>query len=89
MATVTIELTDRMMKFVDGKVQSGSFKDANEAVQALLDVAIRVESRAEIDKKLLEALDQIERGECAPWNPAEDRKMLQEMIRERFLDAEK
>jgi putative addiction module CopG family antidote len=89
MATVTIELTDRMKNFVDRKVQSGNFKDTNEVVQALLDVAIRFETRAEINKKLLASIEQIERGECAPWDPAEDRKLLQEMIRQRFSDAKK
>jgi putative addiction module CopG family antidote len=89
MATVTIELTDRMKSFVERKVQSGNFKDTNEVVQALLDVAIRFETRAEINKKLLASIEQIERGECAPWDPAEDRKLLQEMIRQRFSDAKK
>jgi hypothetical protein len=32
---------------------------------------------------LLEGLDEVEGGECAPWDPVEDRKVLEEMIRRR------
>jgi putative addiction module CopG family antidote len=89
MATITVELTEPMKNFVDRKVQSGDFKNSSEVVQALLDVAIRAETRAKLDQRLLAGLDQIERGECSPWEPAEDRRVLQEMIRNRMVDAKK
>jgi hypothetical protein len=33
-----------------------------------------------IDQLLLEAADQIDRGECAPWQPGEGRKILDRVI---------
>ena len=83
METMTIELTDSMKDYVNRKVAAGGFKDGSAVVQALVSVAILAETRGEIDQKLLEAVDQIERGECAPWQPGEGRRLLQEMIRQR------
>jgi Arc/MetJ-type ribon-helix-helix transcriptional regulator len=87
MATMTIEITDAVKDYVDRKVAAGDFKSGNEAVQGLLDAAIRAECRARIEKELLVAMDEIDRGECAPWNPEEDRKLLQELIRERTANG--
>jgi Arc/MetJ-type ribon-helix-helix transcriptional regulator len=87
METITIEIPDRLKNFVDRKIQSGSFKNSSDVVQALVDVAICAETRVEIDKKLLHSINQIEGGECAPWDPAEDRMLLQVMIRQRIVDA--
>jgi Arc/MetJ-type ribon-helix-helix transcriptional regulator len=80
---MTIEITDTMKEYVDRKVQTGTFKDSNAVVQALFDAAIRAEARAKIDGLLLEAADQIDHGECSPWQPGEARKLLQELIRGR------
>lgn len=83
MATMTIEITDGMKDYVDQKIAAGGFKDRSAFVQALLNMAILAETRQQVDEKLLEAVAQIERGECGPWQPGEGHRMLQEMIRER------
>jgi Arc/MetJ-type ribon-helix-helix transcriptional regulator len=83
MATLTIEITDDMKKYVDRQIAKGGFKDGSAVVHALLNVALVAERRAEIDQKLLEAVDQVERGECAPWQPGDARKLLQEIVRQR------
>jgi Arc/MetJ-type ribon-helix-helix transcriptional regulator len=83
MATLTIEITDDMKKYVDRQIAKGGFKDGSAVVHALFNVALVAEKRAEIDQKLLEAIDEIERGECAPWQPGDASKLLQEIVRER------
>jgi Arc/MetJ-type ribon-helix-helix transcriptional regulator len=83
MATLTIEITDTMKEYVDRKTVTGGFKDSSAFVQALIDIAILAETRAHVDQALLEAVDQVERGECIPWEPGESRRLLHEMIRQR------
>ncbi len=84
MATLTIEITDDMKKYVDRQIAKGGFKDGSAVMHADLQCRRFVaEKRAEIDQKLLEAIDEIERGECAPWQPGDASKLLQEIVRER------
>lgn len=87
MPTLTVEISDTVKQFVDCKIQAGVFKDTSAVVHALFDVAIRAEQRSAIDKQLLDALEEVERGECAPWQPEEDRKLLQAMILQRLVNA--
>ena len=87
METLTIEITPDIKGYVERKLASGRFKDPSAVVQMLFDVAMRAETRQKIDQMLIEGIDQIDRGECAPWRPAEDRTMLQEMIHERKLNG--
>ncbi len=87
MPMLTVEISDSVKQFVDRKIQAGGFKDTSAVVQALFDVAIRAEQRSAIDQQLLDAFEEIERGECAPWQPEEDRKLLQEMINQRLVNA--
>jgi Arc/MetJ-type ribon-helix-helix transcriptional regulator len=87
MVTLAVEITDTMKKYVDRKIQSGDFRDSSAVVQALFNAALRAEARNQIDEKLLEAVDQIERGEFAPWQPGEGRRLLQEMTRQRAVNG--
>jgi hypothetical protein len=52
-------------------------------ISALCDSMTRNREKQRVDQLLLEAVDQIDRGECAPWQPGEGRKMLDEVIRRR------
>ena len=83
MTTLTIEITEDIKEFVDRRVASGSFKDSNSVVLALFHAALLAERRNEIDQKLLEAMDEIDRGECTPWQPGDARKLLDEITRQR------
>jgi Arc/MetJ-type ribon-helix-helix transcriptional regulator len=83
MATLTIEITDDMKKYVDRQIAKGGFKDDSAVVHALFNAALVAERRAEIDQKLLDALDEIDRGACAPWQPGDAGKLLQEIVRQR------
>jgi Arc/MetJ-type ribon-helix-helix transcriptional regulator len=87
MNTLTIEITDDMKEFVDRRVAAGDFKDTSAVVQALFNVAILAERRTELDQKLLDAEGEIARGECAPWQPGDAHKLLQELRHQRGLDA--
>jgi Arc/MetJ-type ribon-helix-helix transcriptional regulator len=79
MAKITLEITDAMQAYIDRKVATGAFKNTADVVEKLLMLAIRAEQKNDIDAKLLEASDQIDRGECAPWEPGEGRRLLAEL----------
>jgi Arc/MetJ-type ribon-helix-helix transcriptional regulator len=88
MATLNITIPDTMKSFVDSKVGPGRLPDASAYVQLLIaedmetaNLDFSPEEKERIDQLLLEAVDQIERGECAPWQPGEGRKILDEVIR--------
>lgn len=83
MATLNVEITEPMKQYVDRQIASGGFKNESAVVRALFDVAILGQKRQEVDQMLLVAVDQIERGECSPWQPGESKKMLDEIIRQR------
>lgn len=87
MATLTIEITDGLKTYIERQVASGAFKDSSAVVQALFDVAVLAERRDEIDQKLLEAEDEFERGECAPWRPGDTHQLLRDLLHQRGLDA--
>lgn len=65
--------------YVESQVAAGNYSDSIACVQSLLDEAIRLRERKEIDKKLLVAMDQYDRGECGEWTK-EDRKRLLESV---------
>lgn len=87
MATMTIEITDSMKEYVDRKVASGGFNSSSDVMQRLLNLAMRAEVREQVEKDLLEAIDDIDRGDCAPWQPGEHRKLLQELLRQRSANG--
>ena len=87
MAELNISIPDSMKAFVDSKVGPGRLPDASAYFQLLIAEhmeANRVfspEERERIDKLLLEAVDQFDRGEYAPWQPGEARKILDDVNR--------
>jgi hypothetical protein len=46
------------------------------------------ERKEAIEKMLLVAIDQIERGECEPWKPGDAHRQLDELIRQRLANAD-
>jgi len=83
METMTIEITDDMKKYVDRQIASGGFKDGSAVVQAFFSVALLGERRREIDQKLLEAVDQADRGECVPWHPGDAQGLFRQISGDR------
>lgn len=81
METLTVQITDDMKKYVDRQIAAGAFKDSSAVVRSLFSVALLQQEREEIDRKLLEAIDEIDRGECTPWHPGDAGKLLQEINR--------
>jgi Arc/MetJ-type ribon-helix-helix transcriptional regulator len=80
---MTIELTDDMKKYIDRQIASGGFKDNGAVVHALFEVALLAERRDEVDRLLVEAIDEIDRGEVAPWQAGDAQKLLQELAHQR------
>ena len=87
MTNLSFELPDHMMDFVETRIGPGKFKDARAYLQYLIaedmqnyQIAFTDEEKARIDQKLLEALEEIERGECRPWNVGEVLEELERRI---------
>lgn len=79
---MTIEITDDLKAHLDREVASGRFKDRNILVQMLLEAAIRMQWKEDVENKIDEALNEVERGEVVPWKKGDcasmGRKYLQE-----------
>lgn len=80
MATLTVEIPDALKERIDHEVACGRYKDSSTLVQMLLEIAMREQWRSEIDRKLDEALDEIERGDVVPWKKGDCAKMGREYL---------
>jgi Arc/MetJ-type ribon-helix-helix transcriptional regulator len=83
MATMTVEITDDLKKRLDGEVASGRFKDTSDLVQVLLEAAIRMRWKEDVEKKIDEALDEVERGEVVAWKKGDCANMGREYLQEK------
>ena len=63
MATVTIQITDSLHERLNREVAAGRAKDHSALVQLLIETAIDSEWKRDVEFKIDEALDEIERGE--------------------------
>ena len=80
---MTISLPPEWQKFIEEKVSAGQYSDANavvvEALRAVRDREARLES---LRREIQVGVDQADRGELSPWDPAqvkaEGRRLLQE-----------
>jgi hypothetical protein len=50
-------------------------------ISALWDSVEKNRDKDRVEQLLLQAVDQIDRGECAPWQPGEGRRILDDVIR--------
>jgi Arc/MetJ-type ribon-helix-helix transcriptional regulator len=87
MTNLNLKLPDHMMEFVETRIGPGKFKDAHAYLQFLIaedmqnyQIAFTDDEKARIDQKLLEALEEIERGECRPWEVGEALEDLERRI---------
>jgi Arc/MetJ-type ribon-helix-helix transcriptional regulator len=89
MATLSIELPDSMLEFVDREIRAGRFKDRSTLVQRLIGAAMQgapvlaPDQIKRFEPLILEALDEEERGEVSEWTPGDARKMLDEIMERR------
>jgi len=85
---MTVEITDDLKERLDREVASGRFKDRDTLVQALLEAAIRIHWKECAENKLDEALDEIERGDVAPWLKDDCARMGREYLQEKRTVAD-
>jgi hypothetical protein len=72
-----------LKKRLDREVTSGRFKDTSVLVQMLLEVAIRMQWKEDVEKKIGEALDEVERGDVVGWKKGDSAKMGREYLQEK------
>ena len=85
--SLTIEVSDATKQYLESRVGPGKFKDVGAYAAWLITsdmesqrMDFTPEEKARVETMLLEALDQVERGECSPWQPGEGRKILDKVI---------
>jgi predicted transcriptional regulator len=83
MATLMAEITDDLQKNLDREFASGRFKDRNALVQVLLEAAIRMKWKEDLEDKIDEGLAEIERGDFVPHKKGDCGKMGREYLQEK------
>jgi predicted transcriptional regulator len=83
MAIMSVEITDDLKERLDRELASGRFKDPNVLVQKLLEAGIRLKWKEEVENKIDEALDEVERGDVVPWQKGDCAKMGREYLHEK------
>lgn len=83
MATLTAEITDDLQNRLDRELATGRFKDRNDLVQILLETAIRAQWKKEVEDKIDEALDEIERGDFVVHKKGDCGRMGREYLKEK------
>jgi Arc/MetJ-type ribon-helix-helix transcriptional regulator len=63
MVTITIALPESMQSFVEAQAAAGGYSDVGAYVQALIADVQKAHARAEMDAKLLDGVEALERGE--------------------------
>jgi putative addiction module CopG family antidote len=82
---MNVELDPRLERYVAEKVKNGTFASADAAVndaleQARLQEELTAEDVAELRAMIAVGAEQADRGEVAPWDPAELKKRLREQL---------
>src|SRR5476651_2663074 len=86
MATLMVEITDDLQERLDREFASGRFKDRNDLIQVLLEAAIRMKWKEEVEDKIDEALDEIERGDFVVHQKGDCGKMAREYLKEERIE---
>ncbi|HYV38715.1 MAG TPA: hypothetical protein VE988_23725 [Gemmataceae bacterium] len=80
MVTLTVQIPDSLNSRLDHELAAGRFKDRSALVQSLLETAIRVQWKEDAERKIDEALDEIERGDVAPWTTGDSARLGREYL---------
>ncbi|MSU78365.1 MAG: hypothetical protein EXS16_09740 [Gemmataceae bacterium] len=83
MATLTVEITDDLNERLDREIAAGWFGNRNDLVQAALTEFMRAQWKANAERLIGEALDEVERGEVTPWQPGDCLKHGLEYLKEK------
>ena len=83
MATLTVEITDSLQDRLDREVAAGRAKDRSALVQLLLEAAINGQWKEEVENKIDEALDEIERGDFVVHKKGDCGRMGREYLAEK------
>ena len=83
MATLTVEITDSLNERLDRALAAGQAKDRSALVQTLLESAIDAQWKEEVENKIDEALDEIERGDFVVHKKGDISRMGREYLKEK------
>ncbi len=83
MTTVEISLPEELKEFVERQVLTGSYRDASDYIQFLLQDARLAQQRTEIDRELRKGVEALERGDASEMS-AQDWQRLRTEYRNRI-----
>ena len=83
MATLTVEITDSLNERLDRELAAGRAKDRNELVQLLLEAAFHAQWKDDVEDKIDEALDDVERGDVVVHKKGDCARMGREYLKEK------
>jgi predicted transcriptional regulator len=83
MATLTVDIPDSLKDRLDREVAAGRAKDRNALVQILLEAAMDAQWKDEVEKKIDEALDEIDRGDVVVHKKGDCGRMGREYLKEK------
>lgn len=83
MATLTAEITDDLQERLERELATGRFKDRNDLVQILLESAIRAQWKNDVEDRIDEALDEIERDDIVAHNKGDCGRMGRDYLKEK------
>lgn len=83
MATLTVEISDSLKERLDREIAAGSAKDRDALVQILLEAAIDARWKEEVENKIDEALDEIERGDVVAHKKGDCGRLGREYLKEK------
>ncbi len=83
MATLTVEITESLNERLDREVAEGRAKDRSALVQMLLESAMNAQWKEEVEGKIDEALDEIERGDFVVHKKGDCGRMAREYLKQK------
>ena len=83
---MNVSLSPDLELFVKEKVRAGQYQTVDEVINSALSVlqqqeALSVEDIAELRREIALGIEQLERGESAPWDPA----VLKDKVRKKSV----
>jgi antitoxin ParD1/3/4 len=73
-----VTLTPQLEAFVNERIESGFYDDANEVVREALQLMVEREQTDRLRQSLIESEEQIERGESSTWSPELMKRLIAE-----------
>ena len=84
MPILTVEISDTLNERLERELALGKERDRSAFVQSLLESAMNARWKEDVENKIDESLDEIERGEVVPYEKGDCGRMAREYLKEKL-----